>query len=49
MIDLLQRHKTQKNHTTKPTTKKQAFKQANVNSMLHTETQGNTLVASLKD
>ena len=47
MIDLLKNHSTQKNHTTKPTTKKQAFEQANVNSMLHTERQGNTLVASL--
>lgn len=47
MIDLLQRHKTQKHYTTKPQTKKQAFKQANVNSILHTERQGNTLVASL--
>lgn len=47
MVDLLQRHKTQKNTHTKPQTKKQAFEQANVNSILHTERQGNTLVASL--
>ena len=47
MIDLLKSHNTQKNHTTKPQTKKQAFEQANVNSILHTERQGNTLVASL--
>jgi len=47
MIDLLKSHSTQKNHHNKPTTKKQAFKQANVNSILHTERQGDTLVASL--
>lgn len=47
MIDLLKSHSTQKNHHNKPTTKKQAFEQANVNSILHTERQGNTLVASL--
>jgi len=47
MIDLLKTRRTQKNHTTKPTTKKQAFKNANVNSILHTSIQGNTLIASL--
>ena len=47
MIDLLKSHSTQKNHTTKPQTKKQAFEQANVNSILYTERQGDTLVASL--
>lgn len=47
MIDLLKRHSTQNNYQCKPTTKKQAFEQACVNSMLHTVISDNTLVASL--
>jgi len=46
MNDLLKVHKQQKQSIV-ATTKKQAFEQAKVNSMLHTEIQGSTLIASL--